>query len=99
VREIPTLRTLHEDLGPRGLTIVGVNQDLGSGSELGRYAQRQAIPYRLVLDGEGEAARKYGLETLPSLAVVDREGRVRGKASGETSGRELREALEPYLVD
>ena len=76
LREMPFLQQLQTDLGPRGLQVLAVNVE--SPAELGQRMEviRERHP-RLPLFGGGQgAANRYGVQTLPHLVLVDKQGRV-----------------------
>jgi thiol-disulfide isomerase/thioredoxin len=98
VAEISTLSTLHHDLEPRGLSVLGVTQDVDDLGALREFARAHAVAYTLLVDPGGAVAARYGLSVLPSLVAVDRAGLVRWKTTGATSGRALRRVLEPLLA-
>ncbi|MEM9112965.1 MAG: TlpA disulfide reductase family protein [Myxococcota bacterium] len=69
----PVFERLQTDYGPRGLGYVGIH--VGDELEAVR-AVTEGLALDFALDG-GEVARAYGVHTLPTLVLVDRERRVR----------------------
>jgi peroxiredoxin len=41
-----------------------------------RFVTTSAVPFRVLLDTDGAVAQAYGVRALPTLVVIDREGRV-----------------------
>lgn len=82
------------DLAPRheaGVTFVGVNT--ADNPERAReFAEAHNLSYPIVLD-TGETADAYGASSLPTLVVIDPEGRVSSAVTGVMSARELEEAI------
>lgn len=65
--------------------MIGVN--LGEDSDAVRtLAREMRIPFRLLLDTEGESPRLFGLWGHPNT-VIDREGKVVGLVRGERDWR------------
>lgn len=73
--QAPILDRIARRYEKQGLVVLGVNVD--DPPEVARaHAQRQRLSYPIVVDSVRDASRKYGVEKLPSLVVIDREGRV-----------------------
>lgn len=98
---VPAMRhaqSLHERLADAGLVVLTVSafEEPGGPDPLPLF-QRLGLDYRLLLDGTAVAER-YRVTVLPTLYLIDREGRVahayRGLAEAEEDGIEGRvEAL------
>jgi peroxiredoxin len=82
------------DLVPRhpdDVVFVGVNT--ADNPERAReFAQRSELPYVAVLDS-GEVADAYGASSLPTLVIIDAQGRVVSAASRVMSASELEDAI------
>lgn len=71
----------------RGVTFVGVTLD--SNIEDARRAKRDwGIPYDVAID-DGSVAKAYSVELLPTLVLIDKEGRVARVSTGAPSKSEL----------
>ena len=75
-----------------GVMLVGVNTS-DNPERARQFAEKHELPYPVVLDG-GEAANAYGANNLPTLIVIDRQGRVSSTAAGVMSESELESAIE-----
>lgn len=97
--EIPYLVKTVEEFAPRGVELVAISNDnLESQQQavrgfLKRFPQLQ--PY--VAYGQPEVGHQYRVRALPSLFVLDREGRVVASQQGQASERQLRGWLEDAL--
>ena len=82
------------DLVPRhteDVVFVGVNT--ADNPERAReFAERSQLPYVAVLDS-GEVADAYGASSLPTLVIIDAQGRVVSAASRVMSASELEAAI------
>jgi len=82
------------DLVPRharDVVFVGVNT--ADNPERAReFAERAQLPYVAVLDS-GEVADAYGASSLPTLVIIDPQGRVVSAASRVMSAAELEAAI------
>jgi len=81
-REIPSLVALHGELADRGLEVVAVSID-SDPAAVERYIERSKLPFRVAVDQDQSAARRYGVTTVPATFVVNRDGRVVDRVDGE----------------
>jgi peroxiredoxin len=71
---MPEVERLHEQLGPRGLRVVGISPE--DAPTVAAAARSHGLRYTLVSDpGEAIAAR-YHVYALPTAVVIDRKGVV-----------------------
>lgn len=57
------------------------------------YARNNGIGFPLLLDGDGAAANRYGINVLPTSILVNKEGTVVQVFYGSVTGDELERAL------
>ncbi len=69
----------HKD---KGLRVVGVNVVGDDPEAAAKYAEKKGLSYEIVVDEGGLAQREYGVNRLPSLILIDREGRILRRMSG-----------------
>jgi cytochrome c biogenesis protein CcmG/thiol:disulfide interchange protein DsbE len=93
--QIPALEALSKSLEGK-LHVVGVNtsDQRGSGTALMR---RLGTSYVSVADEQDSVAAAYGVSVLPTLVIVDREGKVRYSASRVLSQQALEQKLAELL--
>jgi cytochrome c biogenesis protein CcmG, thiol:disulfide interchange protein DsbE len=84
--EAPVLNKLAQRYRDR-IVVVGVNTSEGPG-RAGPWAMSRGITFPIVFDDE-EVAQTYGVENLPTLVLVSREGKVLAVRTGVTSDSEL----------
>ena len=89
--EMPELDRLSRKLSAEGVTFVGVMVD-GDPIQARDFVQQAGIGYAQ-LDDDGKAARDYGVRSLPSIIVIDRQGTVRSYRSGYAPGEEVEDAI------
>jgi thiol-disulfide isomerase/thioredoxin len=75
-REMPNVKALQERLGPQGFEVVGVSLDEDQ-EALTAYLEENAISWE-TLAGEGtqDLAEKYSVRGIPTMMLVDREGKI-----------------------
>lgn len=97
--EMPALETLARELGPRGLTVVGVNFKEKK-AEVEAFVREHKLAFPMLLDGAGQAAARYQVFALPVTFLVDRRGMVVGTVLGvrDWVGADARAYLGQLLV-
>jgi peroxiredoxin len=79
IGEMPGVKAAYEKLHSRGFEIVGISLD-DKEKDLRRYLEEKALPWPQHFDGRGfsnEFAIKYGVFGIPTMWLVDRQGRLR----------------------
>jgi peroxiredoxin len=94
--ELPHVRSAFERYHDRGFEIVGVSLDV-SVDQLKRFTASNGMPWPQIFQGKGTMTplkESYGVRSIPSTFLVDREGRV---AATQLRGKELHQAIEALL--
>ncbi|MCU0692487.1 MAG: TlpA family protein disulfide reductase [Polyangiaceae bacterium] len=89
--EAPLVDRLSRRLHARGVTVLGVNVNDDPG-RAALFARQANLSYPILLDGEGVAGAAYGVQSLPTIVIVDKNGNVTAVRSGITDEASL-EAL------
>jgi thiol-disulfide isomerase/thioredoxin len=84
----PTLNGWHDRYSAQGLTVLGVTND--PVDVAGRSAGEIGMGYPIASDGSGNMLRTYRAFALPTLFVIDKQGKVRDVLIGYSTPR-LRE--------
>ncbi|HEU5133508.1 MAG TPA: TlpA disulfide reductase family protein [Steroidobacteraceae bacterium] len=74
-RSIPWLNTMRERYGANGLTIIGVNVD-AERSDADKFLRDVPIEFEIVFDPNGELAKQFKVQGMPSSYVFDRTGKL-----------------------
>lgn len=96
--EIPDLVSLQKELGDDGLQVVGVALERNAGVKKVRaFAEKQNINYPVGL-GDGSITQKYGgIRRVPTTVVIDADGKIRGRLTGQVTEKMLRPGLKRLL--
>ena len=95
VEEIPSIRKCYDEYHDRGFDVVAISLDR-SQAPLDKFLEKKPLPWP-VLYKEGElnpTADYYGVTGLPTLILVDKDGKV---VSLNARGPKLNEELEKLL--
>jgi len=94
---IPVLSKLHKKFASKGLVILGVSLDRDGLAALGTFVHENMIPYKVVL-GDNRISNAFGgVSSIPTLYMVDREGRLVRKLVGYHAFGDLEEQVKKYL--
>jgi 5-hydroxyisourate hydrolase-like protein (transthyretin family)/thiol-disulfide isomerase/thioredoxin len=83
VASLPGVARAAEQLAPRGGVVVGLHDSGITAKELEKFAREHRLTYPLAIDtadeqqpSAGKTFRAYGVEGIPTVAVLDREGKL-----------------------
>jgi len=94
---MPHIQKMQEQLGPKGLVVLG----LDVGEEAGRvakFAKQQSYTFRLLLDAEPEVTSRYFVQSYPTTFVIDRAGRIAYRDMGSGDPGDLQAAVVKALT-
>ncbi len=80
-REMPAMERLYKKLKDRGLVILAV--DMQESEKLVKaFMSEFSLSFPALLDRNGDISFLYGMRGLPTTYIIDREGKIVGKAVG-----------------
>jgi peroxiredoxin len=91
--EMPSLQSLHEDMGLQGVAVLGLATDVGSGKVVRDFVEERGFTYAI---GRATAEHRRafgGIGGIPTTFVIDREGVVRHRVIGYFAPPALRAAV------
>lgn len=81
----------------QGVVVVGVNEDKPDEGDPVAFAHSAGLTYPIVRDPTGVAMRSFDADSLPTLVVVSRTGKVTAVRAGITSDSELERLVRQAL--
>lgn len=81
----PVLDTLYRELHPRGLEVLAVNVDERSG-DADEFLRARPHQMLVTFDPKGRAPEAFGVDSMPSSYLIDRQGMIRFTHTGFTAG-------------
>jgi thioredoxin-like negative regulator of GroEL len=89
--QAPILERLARQYTDR-LVVLGINVGESPGVAAG-YARSKGLSYPILADAEGETAETYRASSLPTVVLVDRQGKLVSLTQGVTRQATLEQAL------
>jgi thiol-disulfide isomerase/thioredoxin len=94
--QTPVLERLAASFGAERVRVLGVATSDDRGS-VTRFLDRKPATYASVYDDDQLAASLYGVQSLPTLVILAKDGTVRSVATGLVSERELTKLVDEAL--
>ncbi|MEI8063850.1 MAG: TlpA disulfide reductase family protein [Verrucomicrobiota bacterium] len=94
-REMPNLIAAYRKLHDKGFEIVGIALDQ-SKEQLLAFTKDHGMPWPQHFDGKGwenEISTRFGIESIPTLWLVDKQGRIRNSEAGDNLEAEITKLL------
>lgn len=100
VHEMPMMAETYRKFAPRGYEMVAVAMSYDHPNLVAGFVQKNALPFRVALDLDGEIAKQWGnVQLTPTTFVIDRRGRIVKQYLGEPGVEELHAVLDKALAD
>ena len=98
IAEMPKLIETYQRYHGKGFELVAVAMAYDPPSHVAAYAKKNALPFTVALDTQGDAALAFGdVKLTPTAFLIDRDGRVVRHVVGELDFIALRQYLEKEL--
>lgn len=94
--EAPVLDRLARRYQSKGLVVLGVNSS-DTPSVMKAYASQKGLSYSMLADSAGNVSESYGVRNLPSLVILDKEGKVMAYLVGVVDEASLNEIVGAAL--
>ena len=104
IAAFPTLNRLENDLGGKGLRVVGIALNSGTSEDIAEVIGERAIEYPILL-GDAGIEKKFDVLGYPTYFLIDRDGEVLDVYVGEVAdlyervGKELSKLNEKRRSD
>lgn len=94
--EMRLLAPAYASYQARGVVILAINlrQDKAT---VGKAVKQLDAPYEFLLDVDGEVAQTYGVETLPTSFIINRDGQIQTRILGETTPETFEQLIQSVL--
>jgi thiol:disulfide interchange protein DsbD len=96
IEEIPGFNKLNQQLGAKGVVVLGVSMDEEGAERVRPFLKKHPMDYLVALGSEA-VSKQYGLDQLPVTVVFDRSGKQVKRFEGFTSAEALQAAVQQAL--
>jgi len=95
--EMPALNKAQQNLGDKGLVVLGINQ-MEDRQTVGTFTQALGLSFSIGLDQSGSISRQYRVQALPTTYIIDRTGVIRDVVFGGPMSQALVESTVSLLL-
>lgn len=81
IEEMPSLQAMAQQLGPKGVVVLGVSVDK-NGASYKKFLDQARVTFETSRDPEANISADYGTFKYPETYIIDRDGKVRQKIIG-----------------
>jgi len=97
--EMPNMEQSYRRHAGQQYEFVAVAMHYDPAPRVAEFARRRGLPFRVALDRDGEAAKRFGnVHVTPTTFVIDRDGRVLRRFIGPPQWKELDAVVERALA-
>ena len=96
--EMPAMEAYYRENKAKGFEIVAYSQDKTQ-QEVTEFMQKEGYTFAAPLASPGVDAEFGGVSRLPTSFVIDRQGRIRHKISGQVHAGRLEDLISPLLTE
>jgi peroxiredoxin len=89
---------LSQELGPKGLAVVGIAIDEGGREKVQKFVDEFHVPYPVALP-ERMSQAEFGMEGVPTTILVDKQGRVAKTYTGAVRQADFKSDVEVLLAE
>ena len=98
VKEMPVLIETHRKYAAQGYETVAIAMDYDTPGFVAAYALKNGLPFKVVHDADGAAAKAFGdIRLTPTTFLIDRQGRIVKRYLGALSFDQLHAEIEALL--
>lgn len=98
VQEMPKMAEAYKQYHDRGFEVVAVAMDYDPPDHVLHFADKNKLPFPVVLDADGSIAKAFGdVQVTPTSYVIDQQGNIVQRVMGEVDFASLRAMLDQKL--
>ncbi len=90
-KELPSIEKLHKEFAPKGLVVLGINDE--KRSVIDDFRGKRGLTFPILDDTQNMISRSYHVTGIPTTLVVWKNGVVVAHFVGAASEQNLRDAL------
>ncbi|MDD5634003.1 MAG: TlpA disulfide reductase family protein [Candidatus Omnitrophica bacterium] len=95
--EIPHLNSLYKQYAKSGLEVIGIALDDGGAGVVRPFAEENKIEYTILMGDRKVEAAYGGIRGIPTIFIIDREGRIVEKFVGYRERNVLENVIKKLI--
>lgn len=100
IKEMPDIIKTYNKYREQGFETIAVAMKHDPPNYVLNYAEKNALPFKVALDPQGELARAFGeVKLTPTTFIIDRRGNIVNRILGEPDFARLHALLEEKLKE
>ncbi len=80
--EMPSIEALHRQFRGKDFVVLTVAVDLEGSTPVEKFVAKYGYSFDVLIDSKSEVLDRYRVERIPTTFLIDRKGRIIGKALG-----------------
>lgn len=95
--DLPAIQKMADGLKEKPLTILALNEDDYSASQLAGWAKKHKVTLRLLVDPKFKIWRSYEADATPTYVLIDKQGTIQARYPG--GGEQMRTELSKGITE
>jgi len=79
---MPQVDKIYQETRGKDVAVYGINTERGPDSKIKAFMERLNLSMPVLRDTQAKVLRAYGIRGIPTLVVIDKEGKIREKHVG-----------------
>jgi cytochrome c biogenesis protein CcmG/thiol:disulfide interchange protein DsbE len=96
--EMPALQEIYDQYREQGFTVLAVNQHQEA-AQVSPFVKDLGLTFPVLLDLDGQVARRYRVRALPTTFLVDRSGVIRETIVGQLLHARVEDQVSSLLAE
>lgn len=92
--EMPSMQKLHEKMNVSDFEMIAVSVDQGGSKRVKDFVSKNGYTFKVLLDVNGSAAKKYSVSSIPATFIIDKNGNIVAHVIGERDWASLSSMAE-----
>ena len=85
--EMPSMEALHKEFKEKGFVFLTISVDYAGISPVKEFMEKNRYSFPVLIDQKGETLDPFEVKGIPTTFIIDKKGRMIGKASGPRNWR------------
>src|SRR4030042_6734370 len=85
--EMPSMEALHQQFKEKNFILLTISVDYAGVNPVREFIGKQRYSFPVLIDQKGETLDLFEVKGVPMTFIIDKKGRMRGKASGPRDWR------------